>query len=206
VSGTSLAGNVVNLTCPTPPGGITVTLTSSKPGIAAVPASITVPGNSTVSPPFAITTKYVTTATQVTITADYLGVDAIAVLTVTPDGAASVNLSASTVVGGAAPLTQNKVALLAPAPPSGAQVKLTSSNPSVAGVPASVGVAAGAANSAAFQVTTYAVSSNTSVTITATYNGIAATATLTVTPPPPAQLALSQTSLHGGNQLAEPRP
>ena len=58
---------------------------------------------------------------------------------------------------------------------------LSSANPSIVSVPASVSVAAGA-SSATFGVSTSAVTANTSVTITATFGGVSRTATLTVTP------------------------
>jgi hypothetical protein len=59
--------------------------------------------------------------------------------------------------------------------------ELSSSNPAVATVPASVTVAAGA-TSATFPVTTSAVASSTSVTITGSAGGASRSATLTVTP------------------------
>jgi hypothetical protein len=74
------------------------------------------------------------------------------------------------------------VALSSAAPSGGLVVTVASSNPSVAGVPASVTVAQGA-TSASFSVTTTPVSGSTTVTISATYGGLTKTATLTVTPP-----------------------
>jgi hypothetical protein len=90
--------------------------------------------------------------------------------------------------------------LTAAAPSGGAVVALASSNPAVAGVPASVTVAAGA-SSASFSVTTSAVGANTSVTLTGTYNGTSRAGLLTVTPvpapPPPA--SLNSLALNPGN-------
>lgn len=60
-------------------------------------------------------------------------------------------------------------------------MSLSSANPSVASVPASVTVPAGA-SSVTFAVTTSAVTANTSVGITASYGGLSRTTTLTVTP------------------------
>jgi len=201
VSGLSTAGNLVNLTAMAPSGGITVSLSSSKPSVAAVPSSVAVAANSTVSAPFTITAGYVTANTQATITASYLGKNVTANLMVTPDGVASVNLSASSVVGGAGALTQNTVTLLSSAPSANATVTLTSSNPSVASAPSSVTVTAGATVSAAFQIATTPVSATTPVTITATYNGIAATATLMVDPPAPSTVTLTQTGVIGGKTV-----
>lgn len=97
----------------------------------------------------------------------------------------TVNLSPSTVTGGS-PTTGN-IALSAAAPAGGAQVKLTSSDASVASVSTSVTVPAGQ-TSAGFAVATGNVSSDTSVVITASYNNTMAGITLSVkapvTPPP----------------------
>jgi hypothetical protein len=70
-----------------------------------------------------------------------------------------------------------------------AVVTLSSSNATVAGVPAGVTVAAGA-TSANFSITTTGVAAATSVTIGGSFGGVSQTATLTVNPPaPPAQTA-----------------
>lgn len=85
-----------------------------------------------------------------------------------------------TQVSGGSPST-GTVALSGAAPSGGLVVTVASSNPSVAGVPASVTVAQGA-TSASFGVTTTPVSVSTAVTISATSAGVTKTATLTVTP------------------------
>jgi len=61
-------------------------------------------------------------------------------------------------------------------------IALSSSNPSVASVPASVSILAGA-NTATVLVTASAVNANTSVTITASLNGTTRSVTLTLQPP-----------------------
>jgi hypothetical protein len=61
-------------------------------------------------------------------------------------------------------------------------VNLSSSNNLVAMVPANVVVPAGS-NTATFTISTTLVLFDTSVTITASYNGVTRTATLTVRPP-----------------------
>jgi hypothetical protein len=91
----------------------------------------------------------------------------------------AVSVSPASVVGGTA--AQGTITLTGGAPSGGAVVTLSSANPSVVSVPASVSLAAGA-SSATFAVNTSAVTANTSVTITATYGGVSRTATLTVTP------------------------
>ncbi len=99
--------------------------------------------------------------------------------TPSPASLSAVSVSPTSVVGGTT--SQGKVTLTSGAPSGGAVVNLSSANPSVAAVPASVTVPAGA-TSATFNVTTSTVTVNTSVIITATYSGVSRTTTLTVTP------------------------
>ena len=91
----------------------------------------------------------------------------------------TVSVSPTSIVGGGT--AQGTITLTGGAPSGGALVSLSSANSSVAGVPASVTVAAGA-SSATFAVTTSVVAANTSVSLTATYGGVSRTTTLTVTP------------------------
>lgn len=75
--------------------------------------------------------------------------------------------------------SQGTVTLTGAAPAGGASVSLSSSNPAVASVPPSVTVQPGA-TSAAFTITTALVSATTSVTISASLDGVSNTAGLTV--------------------------
>jgi hypothetical protein len=121
----------------------------------------------------------------------------------TMSGPAALNgasVNPTSVTGGMS--ATGTVTLTAGAPSGGAVVSLTSSNGAVASTPSSVTIAAGA-TSATFPVTTTAVTSNTSVTLTAAYGGASRSATLTVTPPPPpaslSSLAVNPTSVTGGS-------
>jgi hypothetical protein len=113
-------------------------------------------------------------------------------------GVSSVALSPASVTGGAA--STGTVTLSVAAPTGGAVVTLTSSNTSVATVPASVTVAAGA-TSATFTVSSLSVSSTQSATISASYNGITHSASLTVNPVVVtlSSVALSPSTLIGGS-------
>jgi hypothetical protein len=117
-----------------------------------------------------------------------------------PAALSAISVNPTSVVGPAS--STGTVTLTAAAPSGGAVVTLTSSNTAIAGVPASITIAAGA-NSATFNITTAAVTANISVTLTAAYSGVSRTATLTVTaPPPPASLntlTLNPTSVTGGS-------
>ena len=101
-----------------------------------------------------------------------------ATLTVNPPSLSSLSLSPSSVQGGS-PST-GTVTLTGPAPSGGAVVSLSSSNTSVASVPANVTVPSGA-TSATFTISTHTVSRNRSVTISANYRGVSKIKTLTVT-------------------------
>jgi uncharacterized protein (TIGR03790 family) len=195
VGGASTTLNKVNLSGPAPAGGISVTLTSSNPGVVP-PASVTVAAGATASPAFTITTSMVSATVMVTISATFNGVTKTAVLTDNPLALLSVALSPTSVVGGAS-ATLNKVNLTGPAPAGGLSVALTSNNPAAV-VPASVTVAAGASASPYFTITTTAVSATVMVTISATFNGVTKTAVLTVNPVALLSVALSPTSVVGG--------
>jgi hypothetical protein len=175
------ATNLVTLNAPAPPGGASVTLSSSNSAVASVPASVAVAAGATVSDNFPITTVAVAARTIVTISATCGGVTQTATLTVNPATPFSVMLSQTNVTGGTA-VTGNRVLLNGPAPPAGATISLSSSNPAVAAVPATVAAGAGATYSQAFTITTTAASSATNVTISASYLGVAKSATLTVSP------------------------
>ena len=118
-----------------------------------------------------------------------------------PPRLSSVTLNPFNVVGGS---TSQGTAFLTGAAPAGGAVVTLSSSSSVATVPASVTVAAGA-TSATFNVGTAPVTATTSATITGAYGGATQSATLTVTPPPPppgpASLSVSPSTVEGGNPV-----
>lgn len=94
---------------------------------------------------------------------------------------ASVTLTRDPLYSGAE--QRMSVQLTGPAPAGGAQVQLTSSNPSALPVPATVTIPAGIAVSSEAILHAGQVTSATPVTVTATYNGSSATRTITVQPP-----------------------
>jgi Beta-propeller repeat len=186
--GTESAGTAITDVAATDGG--TVTLSSSNPAVASVPATATIAPNGFTAT-FGVTTVPVASTTSVTITASFNGATRSAVLTVTGGSAPagptlqSVTISPSSVAGGSN--TSGFVSLSGGAPAAGATVTLSSSNPAVASVPGSVTVASGS-TAVGFTVGTTTVSTTTSVTITATYDGISRTSNLSVTaaaPPPP---------------------
>jgi hypothetical protein len=156
-------------------------LSSSNPSVASVPPFVSVPqfagGGS-----FLITTSNPPAPTTVTISASGAGVTVTATLTVNPFASgpspSALSLSPATVTGGAS--STGTVTLTSAAPSGGAAVTLTSNNSAVATVPAGVTVPAGA-TSASFTVTSKPVTTQSSVTISASYGGATRTALLTVT-------------------------
>jgi len=182
-SASILGGNTVNatvtLTAPAPAGGVAVTMISSDPA-ATVPATANVAaGVTTVVVP--MTTSHVAVSTAVTISASLGGVTKTANLTVNPLAVSGIVLGSFQVAGGAN-IGNNMVVLNGPAGPGDAIVALSSSNPTVAPVPATITVPAGATQSLAFSIPTATVAGITQVNITATLNGSPNTVVLTVNP------------------------
>lgn len=98
------------------------------------------------------------------------GVSAIQSLTLNPNPVSGGQTSTGTII------------LAAPAPPEGAMVNLSSDNPDVATIPASITIAAGQ-TSGTFQVTTFVPVQDTTALITASYQSGTASASLTVIAP-----------------------
>jgi hypothetical protein len=171
--------NRVFLPSPAPSGGATITLASSDPNRASVPASVVVPAGSTEAAFPILVNGDVSSATNVTITASRNGTTASAVLTIVPPKLSLLVLGSSSVIGGAT-LSAANVALTG-FPARDTAVALTSSAPAVASVPASVIVPAGS-SWAYFTIQTYPVTTQQSAKITASAGGVSKSATITVKP------------------------
>jgi len=112
-----------------------------------------------------------------------------------PPPTTSFSLSLNpTGVNGGNPST-GQIVLNNPSPSGGIAISLSSSNTSVATVPASVTIPAGG-TTAAFQVATMATTNSTTVTISAAASGLTETASLTVTPQPAAGPTLTSLSFN----------
>jgi len=193
VAGSSWNANIY-LSGPFPSGtwsinvvsGTTQTLTVS-PGIV----KITAPSETGT---FTVKAGNVTSSKQVKVTASYNGMSISQMVTVNPVTVASVTVSPMTVVG----LTKSTatITLNAPATSGGTNVVLTSSNPAVASIQASVDVQYGKP-SITVNVNTFAVSSATNVVIFAAAGGVTQTTELTVTPPVITSLTLAPASVKG---------
>ena len=183
----------VQLTAAAPAGGATINLNSSNPGAVPVPATITMPGN-TAWMQFQVQAGQVTQLTPVTLTATLNAASASAQFNLQPASLKSLTISPSSISGGAQP--QGIVMLNGQAPAGGAVVTLSSNSPSV-NPPASVVVDAGSF-SVSFPISTSAVTTNTTATVTANYAGASAQGQVTLTPQsPPSSITLSPTSTTG---------
>jgi hypothetical protein len=146
-------------------GGVSVSLGSNNP-VVEVPASVTVAEN-TSAKAFVVKTHGVDAQVDVTISAAYAGVTRTAHLIVLPAQLQAIGASHN-VFGGRE--GDGAVALNGAAGPSGKVVELHSSSPLLA-VPASVNVAPGAWVRP-FSFTTHAVTTEVTVTITASSGGV----------------------------------
>ena len=139
VGGDSSTGTVV-LSTGAPEGGAEISLSSSNPAVASVPAKATVPANGFTAT-FTITTAAVAANTAVTITASYNGATRTGTLNVTTAAGAvtmqSLQMSPSSVTGGSG--AQGVVTLTAPAPSGGQAVALSSSSTAVTVPPSTHG-------------------------------------------------------------------
>ena len=196
------AFGIVQLSTPAPSGGETITLASSNPKVASLPASVVVPGGQA-QKSFKIQPRQVTSSATVTLSGTLNGqaAPATAPLTVDPAGLNQVFIgsnqkedgrSTPNVFSGGTP--QVGTLLFNGNAPSGTVVTLASSSPA-ASVPASV-TAAGQLVS--FSITTNRVTTSTRVTITATWRGKTVSAKMTLQPPPTLRAPASGASFATG--------
>lgn len=191
VIGGNTATGTVSIANPAPSTGLTVNLKSGN-SAASVPGTVQIPSGST-SANFSVSTSGVLADTTVTITADAGGAAKSANLIIKPAGLTSLILGPSSVTSGA---LASGLANLSGAGASGLKVTLKSSNTAVVVVPGYVQIDSGTKGS--FKVITYGVSAPTTVTVTATYKGVAKTDTITVNPAILVSLALNKSSVVGG--------
>jgi len=187
IAGSAAVTGTVHLSRPAP-FDIEIAFKSDNPAVARPdPEKITVRAGQTASSRFRIITRRVDRSAKIRIAAYSLKAtisDIYLLVTVQPE---SINVVPSVIQGG-----HNAVGslVLSGAPPSGAQATITSSNPQIlrfgsgpiSTAPANISInLSGLTNQ--FQVTTGTVSENTTVTISATYNGVTVTKNVAVTKP-----------------------
>ncbi|WP_457973880.1 hypothetical protein [Arthrobacter sp. D1-17] len=171
------AGAHLEFTGKVPPGGLTVSLSSDSP-LAAPPATVTAPAGS-FSLPVSIPTSEVTATTTVTISATLNGTTVSTPLTLYPQQPpTSVTLDRSETIGTAGATGTVRIAQ---SQGHEVQMRLTSSHPDIARVPAYAQIGSfGVAGS--FSVTTAPPAASTVVTISAVGAGVTVSTTITVHP------------------------
>lgn len=174
VGGSQVTGTV-NLTG-IPAANLAIALGSSNPSAAIVPPSVVAAGPTET---FAVSTQGVSTSALVTVKASFGGATLSRTLTVEPALLATVVASPAVVVGGkSASLT---LTLTGDAPPAGAAAMLVSSDPVHVRVPASARFLPNGTTSSV-SIATSSVSTQQTVTITATYLGRKVSGSITLTP------------------------
>jgi hypothetical protein len=185
----------VQLTAPAPAGGAVISLSSSNPSAAPLPATFTMPAGFAWNQ-FRFTVGSVSSSTPVTLTASLNATSASISFTVLP--VALQSLSAySPITGG---VVTSLIVMLNGAAPAGGEIVSLSSNSPAASPPTTATVAAGD-QSVTVNVPTSAVTSNTTVTLSATLNSTIVHTLLTLTPQaPPASLTISPNPASDQNQ------
>lgn len=188
----SPATGTLSLNGPAGKSGVLVKLASNNSSVV-VPASVKFLAGQTFQT-FSIGTKIVAKQSIAVISATLNGSSQSANLILMPLEVLSVNLSASTVSGGASvsgTLTLNGAA------PRGGRVVLVTSNTPYLSVPSTVTVPEGK-TSADFSVTTFPVSSQKVATVTAGIGSSTASSLLTINPPELLAIGLSPATVLGG--------
>lgn len=185
------AGAHLEFTGKVPAGGLTVSLASSSPA-ASPPATVTAPAGS-FSLPISIPTNEVSTTTTVTISATLNGRTVSSPLTLHPQQpptAITLDRTETTGATGAAGTVR-----IAQSQGHEVQMRLASSHPDIAKVPAYAQIGSfGVAGS--FNVTTTAPATSTTVTISATGAGVTVSTTLTVHPAGGPAVSISSVALN----------
>ncbi len=153
VTGGTTSSAEVKIDYPAPVGGTVVELRSQKPTLAAVPATVTIPaGSDTISVPITTVARN-GDPLSIYIYANLPGMATQGKqLRIVRPVVTGVSISPSTVVGGTS--TTGTVTLNGPAAAGGLVVKLSSQKPTLASVPTTVTVPAGA-TSVNFTITTF---------------------------------------------------
>jgi hypothetical protein len=184
VSGQEINASI-QLSAPAPAGGAVVRLSANNPAAGSFPASVTIPAG-TAFGGFTLNAGNVSTPTQVTLKATYGTSSDTFVFTVNPTSIQRLEISFTTTGGapGSAFIILNGAA-----PPGGAVVSMASSS-TLARPPPTVTIEEDFW-SGGVSIPTSTVTSNRTVTISATYRGKTVSAPLTITP----QVALTSFEL-----------
>jgi|GEM_PF-2233195 len=189
--GTSSTGKVT-LSAKAGSSGVIVALTSSN-GAATVPGSVSVPAGSTTGS-FPVSTSAVATTTTASVQASLGNSSAKGNLTILAPKLSSLSFNPSTVTGGTDSI--GTVQIASPAPASGLNITLTSSN-SAWGGPGSVVIPSGA-TSATFDCSTKPVGTTAVAKVTAKVGTASVSANLTIKASILSSLSLNPSTVGGG--------
>ena len=184
----------VELLAAAPTGGVVLDLTSTRPGILAAPATLSIPSGSA-SGSFTATLGPVDDDTSVQLRASFAGTSVSGGLVVLRPAPKTLTITPSALFGGES--ANGTLVLRAKAPAGGQVVELTSLAPAALGVPATVTVPAGS-DTARFTISSSVVDSDQAVLVSAAIGGRVATAMVTVRRNGPVSLTVSPTSVTGG--------
>ena len=193
VTGGNPSTGTVRLNGPAPAGGFVVNLSSSSPGIASVPATVTV-GQAFSQATFPITTTLPNATTPVTITASGGGKSPTAILTVYYPTLKSISISPNPITGGNP--ARGVVTLNSPAQAGGVTVSLECTSLLAAPDGKSVTIPAGSL-STTFGVTTHPDTTATAVKFYGIGDGVEQTTQLTIIPTAAASVTLNPTTVTG---------
>ena len=194
VTATLACQGTVYIGGPAPEGGLAVSLTSGDPGTVITPEAVLVPEGA-LSVSFPITSVPVSSPVEVSITAFAGSLTESTVITVRPPRVAALSLSPTAVTSPATLV--GTIALDAAAAEGGVTVELSSDNPAVLNIPASVTIEAGQ-STAVFSASAASVSGNVTVSVSAAANGGSATASALIKPPVILGVSVSPSSVVGG--------
>ncbi len=194
--GQAITGTVV-MSHIAPPAGTLVALTCSKPTIAVVPGSVTVPVD-TLQATFPITSNGVNANTSLVISASANGVTRTRTLVVKRAALVSLTVNPSTIQSASS--ATGTLGLLGKAGPAGLTVSVFSAFPSIVQVPTSVPIPAGQAG-ATFGVTTSSVGSTQQVSVSATLGSDSVATVVTVTNEILKGIFAAKSSVFGGETM-----
>ncbi|HRS17695.1 MAG TPA: carboxypeptidase regulatory-like domain-containing protein, partial [Thermoanaerobaculaceae bacterium] len=181
-----------------PAGGVTIALSSSEPGVIAVPAQVEIlagQGAALVS----VSAAAVSTTTTVTITASANGTSQNVAVAVLPLAIAGIVFTSNPIDPGH--LLNYTVNLTGPAPTGGLSFAASSSRPDVWEPPSTTYVSEGNTSSGYSGAVVGNVTERTIVTATVTGHGVTATATAEVVPPGIESLTFSQNPVFCGTTV-----
>ncbi|HEY0373015.1 MAG TPA: IPT/TIG domain-containing protein [Thermoanaerobaculia bacterium] len=181
-----------------PSGGAVVSLTSNNAAVI-VPATVTIPEGQSFEG-FWFETEDVAEPTTVTLSATYGGRTMYGEIEVVPSGVQSFQFDPSTLVPGEE--TTGTIVLHKPAPTGGAVVTLTSDNPDVLTLPATVTVPQGETEYEVEVTAGGPVAAVVDVNVSAEYNnGIAEGSILVMYPPLVTSLSFTPSTVEGGEEV-----